>query len=106
MCACPKRGIPMKITEDTVRHVAALARLAVHEDDIARLSSQLTDIIDYAESLQTADLRDVPPTSHPLALVNALRADASRPSLTRGVALANAPDSDGEQIRVPAVLEG
>ncbi|MDQ0189626.1 Asp-tRNA(Asn)/Glu-tRNA(Gln) amidotransferase subunit GatC [Alicyclobacillus cycloheptanicus] len=96
----------MKITEDAVRHVAALARLAVSDEEVARLSTQLTEIIGYAELLQSVDLTDVPPTSHPLALTNALREDESRPSLARDAALANAPDHDGEQVRVPAVLEG
>ncbi|MCL6593378.1 MAG: Asp-tRNA(Asn)/Glu-tRNA(Gln) amidotransferase subunit GatC [Alicyclobacillus sp.] len=96
----------MKITEETVRHVAKLARLAVSAEEAARLAPQLSDIIGYAEQLQAVDLADVPPTSHPLALVNVLRADESRPSLPRERALANAPDDDGEQVRVPAVLEG
>lgn len=96
----------MKITVDTVRHVAKLARLAVTDEDAARLAPQLNDILDYAEQLQGLDLTEVPPTSHSLPLVNVLRADEPRASLTREQALANAPDSDGQQVRVPAVLEG
>ncbi|MCL6600038.1 Asp-tRNA(Asn)/Glu-tRNA(Gln) amidotransferase subunit GatC [Alicyclobacillus macrosporangiidus] len=96
----------MKISADTVRHVAKLARLAVSEEEAARLAPQLSDIIGYADELQSVDLADVPPTSHPFALVNVLREDEPRPSLPRERALANAPDTDGEQVRVPAVLEG
>ncbi|SFU87208.1 Asp-tRNA(Asn)/Glu-tRNA(Gln) amidotransferase subunit GatC [Alicyclobacillus macrosporangiidus] len=96
----------MKISADTVRHVAKLARLAVSEEEAARLAPQLSDIIGYADELQAVDLADVPPTSHPFALVNVLREDEPRPSLPRERALANAPDTDGEQVRVPAVLEG
>jgi aspartyl-tRNA(Asn)/glutamyl-tRNA(Gln) amidotransferase subunit C len=96
----------VKISADTVRHVAKLARLAVSEEEAARLAPQLSDIIGYADELQAVDLADVPPTSHPFALVNVLREDEPRPSLPRERALANAPDTDGEQVRVPAVLEG
>ncbi|MCL6518154.1 Asp-tRNA(Asn)/Glu-tRNA(Gln) amidotransferase subunit GatC [Alicyclobacillus sp.] len=96
----------MKITADTVRHVAKLARLAVSEEEAAKLAPQLSDIIGYADELQSVDLADVPPTSHPFSLVNVLREDEPRPSLPRERALANAPDTDGEQVRVPAVLEG
>lgn len=96
----------MKIDASTVRHVAALARLAVSEDDVATLAHQLTDILGYAEQLQGVDMTGVIPTSHPFPLENVLRKDESRPGLSREAALANAPDSDGEQVRVPAVLEG
>jgi aspartyl-tRNA(Asn)/glutamyl-tRNA(Gln) amidotransferase subunit C len=96
----------VKITEETVRHVAKLARLAVSEEDVAVLAPQLSDIIGYAEQLQSVDLTGVEPTSHSLVLVNVLRTDEPRPSLPREVALKGAPDTDGEQIRVPAVLEG
>ena len=48
------------------------------------------------------DLADVPPTSHPLALVNVVDADEPRPSLEREQALANAPESEANAFRVPA----
>ncbi|QSO50171.1 Asp-tRNA(Asn)/Glu-tRNA(Gln) amidotransferase subunit GatC [Alicyclobacillus curvatus] len=96
----------MNITEDVVRHVAKLARLAVSEEEAHKLAPQLSDIISYAEQLQAVDLSNVPPTSHPLELSNVLRADVPREGLTNEQALANAPDSDGQQVRVPAVLEG
>lgn len=96
----------MKIDASTVRNVASLARLAVSEDDVAMLAPQLSEILDYAEHLQGVDLTGVAPTSHPFPLENVLRKDESRPGLSREAALANAPDTDGEQVRVPAVLEG
>jgi aspartyl-tRNA(Asn)/glutamyl-tRNA(Gln) amidotransferase subunit C len=96
----------LNITEDVVRHVAKLARLAVSEEEAHKLAPQLSDIISYAEQLQAVDLSNVPPTSHPLELSNVLRADVPREGLTNEQALANAPDSDGQQVRVPAVLEG
>jgi aspartyl-tRNA(Asn)/glutamyl-tRNA(Gln) amidotransferase subunit C len=96
----------LKITHETVQHVAKLARLAVSEEEAHRLAPQLSEIIAYAEQLQSVNLDGVEPTSHPLPLVNVLRKDEPRPSLPREEALANAPDHDGEQVRVPAVLEG
>lgn len=96
----------MKITEETVRQVAKLARLAVSTEEAARLAPQMNDILGYAEQLQGVDMTGVQPTSHSLPLVNVMREDTSRPSTDREKILANAPDSDGEQIRVPAVMEG
>lgn len=96
----------MKITEDTVSHVARLARLAMSDQDKATLSPQLSEILDYAEQLQQVDLEGVEPTSHPFRQVNVLRQDVTRESLPRVVALQNAPDQEAGQVRVPAVLEG
>jgi aspartyl-tRNA(Asn)/glutamyl-tRNA(Gln) amidotransferase subunit C len=47
------------------------------------------------------DLSDVPPTSHPLDLVNMLADDEPRPSLDRAVALENAPRAEDGAFRVP-----
>jgi len=96
----------LKITEDTVRHVAKLARLAVTDQQAAQLAPELSDILAYAEQLEAVDMRDVQPTSHAYAVTNVLRADVPKESLPRAEALANAPDTDGGQIRVPAVMEG
>ncbi|GGI99839.1 aspartyl/glutamyl-tRNA(Asn/Gln) amidotransferase subunit C [Alicyclobacillus cellulosilyticus] len=96
----------VRISEDTVRQVAKLARLAVSDEEAQRLAPQLDEILSYAEQLQEVDLKGVAPTSHPFPLFNVLREDEPRKSFPREVMLANAPDTDGEQVRVPAVLEG
>jgi aspartyl-tRNA(Asn)/glutamyl-tRNA(Gln) amidotransferase subunit C len=49
------------------------------------------------------DLADVPPTSHPLELVNVWDEDEPRPSLSLDEVFANAPDRDGDSFRVPPV---
>lgn len=96
----------MKITEETVSHVARLARLAMGTEERAMLTPQLSDILEYAETLQQVDMTGIEPTSHPFHQTNVLREDSVRPSLSREAALKNAPDQDAGQIRVPAVLEG
>ena len=47
------------------------------------------------------DLADVPPTSHPLALVNSFGEDEPRPSLSLDEAFANAPAREGDLFKVP-----
>ena len=96
----------MIISEDTIRHVAKLARLAVTDEQARLLAPQLSDILDYANELQEVDLTDVEPTSHSFPLYNVLRVDEAKPGLTKEAALNNAPDSDSGQVRVPGVLGG
>ena len=95
----------MAITRDDVLHVAALARLDLTEDEIARLEVQLNDILEAVGKVSELDLSDVPPTSHPLDVVNAFRADEPRPSLGLEDVFANAPERDGDHFRVPPTGE-
>ena len=48
---------------------------------------------------------DVPPTTHPMPLVNVFRADVVRPSLTDEQALSGAPVGRDDRFRVPRILE-
>ncbi len=95
----------MAITRDDVLHVAALARLDLTEDEIARLELQLNDILEAVGKVSELDLSDVPPTSHPLDVVNVFRADEPRPPLPLDDVFANAPERDGALFRVPPTGE-
>jgi len=48
---------------------------------------------------------DIPPTSHPLPLVNVLRADVAVAGLSREAALAAAPAVEDDRFRVPRILD-
>jgi aspartyl-tRNA(Asn)/glutamyl-tRNA(Gln) amidotransferase subunit C len=91
----------MAITRDDVLHVAALARLELSEEEIARLEAQLSEILAAVGKVSELDLADVPPTSHPLAVVNVVRPDEPRPSLPLDEVFANAPERDADYFRVP-----
>jgi aspartyl-tRNA(Asn)/glutamyl-tRNA(Gln) amidotransferase subunit C len=91
----------MAITRDDVLHVAALAQLELSEEEIARLTEQLGDILEAVGKVSELDLSDMPPTSHPLAVVNVLRPDEPRASLPLEDVFANAPERDGDHFRVP-----
>ena len=89
------------IDRDQLLHVARLARLELREDEIERLGAQLNDILTAVSKVAELDLSDVPPTSHPLDVVNVWGEDEPRPSLPADEALANAPERDGAFFRVP-----
>ena len=91
----------MSITREQVLHVAKLARLALTEDEVERLGEQLGAILEAVSKVSELDLADVPPTSHPLDLVNVFGADEPRPSLDREAVLALAPDAEDGAFRVP-----
>ena len=91
----------MAISKDEVLHVARLARLELTDDEVAKFQEQLSDILAAVSKVSELDLSGVPPTSHPLELVNVLADDEPRPSLPREVALANAPLAERGSFRVP-----
>ena len=90
-----------KIDHEQLRHVARLARLELREDEVERLGAQLNDILAAVSKVSELDLSDVPPTSHPLDVVNVWAEDEPRPSLPVEEALANAPEREGSYFRVP-----
>ncbi len=91
----------MAITRDEVLHVARLARLALTEEEVDRLGAQLAVILEAVGKVSELDLAGIEPTSHPLDVVNVLRADDPRPSLPVEEALGIAPERDGDFFRVP-----
>ena len=93
----------MQISREEVLHVARLARLALTEEEVERFRDQLSAILEAVGKVSELDLEGVPPTSHPLDLVNVFAEDEPRPSLSREDALANAPDPEGGFFGVPPV---
>ena len=91
----------MAISRDEVLHVARLARLALTDEEIERLTEELGAILDAVGVVAELDLADVPPTSHPLDLVNVWDEDEPRESLALEDVFANAPDRAGDHFRVP-----
>jgi aspartyl-tRNA(Asn)/glutamyl-tRNA(Gln) amidotransferase subunit C len=92
------------VTRADVEHVAMLARLALTDDEIEQLTGELGAILEYAADVSALDTADVPPTAHPLPLVNVLRSDEVRPGLDRDEVLAEAPAAEDGQFRVPRIL--
>jgi aspartyl-tRNA(Asn)/glutamyl-tRNA(Gln) amidotransferase subunit C len=92
------------ISRDEVLHVARLARLALTEEEVERLTGELGAILDAVGIVAELDLDDVAPTSHPLDLVNVWDEDEPRPSLPLEDVFANAPERDGDLFRVPPTV--
>ena len=91
----------MAISRDDVLHVADLARLDLTEGEIERLGAQLNAILEAVSKVSELDLDDVPPTSHPLDVVNVFGPDEPRPSLPLDDVFANAPAHEENLFRVP-----
>jgi aspartyl-tRNA(Asn)/glutamyl-tRNA(Gln) amidotransferase subunit C len=90
------------IDREQVLHVARLARLRLTDEEVTRMSSELSTILDHIEKISELDLENVEPTSHVVEVENVLRADEPRESWPRERILDPAPDAADGGFRVPS----
>jgi aspartyl-tRNA(Asn)/glutamyl-tRNA(Gln) amidotransferase subunit C len=95
----------MKVSHEEVLHIARLARVALNESEITRLSEQLSNLLENFEVLQQVDTVGVPPTAQSVALQSVMREDEITPSFPAEEIMANAPRRDEDCFRVKPVLE-
>lgn len=95
----------MKLSREEVLHIAQLARIALNEDEITRLSEQLSNLLENFEILQRVNTDDVPPTAQSVDLLSVMRGDKVVASYPLEDILANAPRRDEDCFRVKPVLE-
>ncbi|MDQ3675458.1 MAG: Asp-tRNA(Asn)/Glu-tRNA(Gln) amidotransferase subunit GatC [Actinomycetota bacterium] len=90
------------IDREHVLHVARLARLELTEEEVERMSGELSAVLDHIEKIGELDLDGVAPTTHVVEVRNALRPDEPDPSLPREVALEQAPAVADSGFLVPS----
>ena len=95
----------MKISKDTVKHVAELARLEFKEEELEKFTEQLGNILEHIEELNELDTSNVEPTFHVLDLSTPLREDVVESWLSSDEALENAPRREEDFFAVPRVIE-
>ena len=94
----------MSLSRQDVAKVGLLARLALTDAELERMTGELSKIVGLVSQLGEHDTTAVEPLAHPLDTRNVFRADEPAPSLTTEQALASAPRHDGSCFLVPAVL--
>lgn len=85
-----------------VLHVARLARLQLDEDELDRMSDELSKVLEHVERVRELDLDGVAPTSHAVELAGVMRADEPVPCLPREAVLAAAPEPVDGGFGVPS----
>ena len=93
-----------EITPDLVRHLGALARIQLSDDEVTQLTGQLDVIVDNIAKVSEVAKEDVAATSHPIAMSNVFRPDEVGQTLTTEQTLQNAPDAADDRFRVTAIL--
>ncbi len=94
----------MALAADDVIRIGNLARLSLTPNEVLELTDKLGKIVGLVEQLAEVNTENVEPMVHAFELRNVLALDVCIPSLSREEVLQNAPSSDSECFRVPAVL--
>ena len=95
----------MAVDIPTVKRIASLARIAITDEEAARLAPELGNILGWIEQLGEVDTRDVAPMTAVIANTLRLREDKVSDGGVRDAVLANAPQAEHGFFTVPKVIE-
>ncbi len=95
----------MSVDRATVIRIAHLARIAVTDEEAARLEGELSGILDWVEQLNEVDVADVKPMTSSVAMEMKQRADVVTDGGIADAVTRNAPESDDHYFVVPKVVE-
>ena len=95
----------MPVDQATVRRIARLARIALRDDEVAPLQSELNAILSFVEALSGVDVEGVEPMTSVMPMAMRLRADVVDDGEIASLIIANAPLSEDGFFMVPKVVE-
>lgn len=95
----------MKLSDETIDHIAHLARLEFEGESKKAIKSDLERIILFMDKLSELHTENVAPLIFMNDEVNKLREDIAHVSISQQDALKNAPKKDSDYFRIPKVLD-
>jgi len=95
----------MEITDETIEHLAHLARLSFSDEEKEELKQDLEKMIGFVEKLKEIDTTAIEPLLYITEAKNILREDEIHQTITKKEALLNAPHTDGDFFIVPKVIK-
>jgi len=95
----------MKITDDTVDHIAHLARLEFKGEEKEQIKKDMENILDFVDQLNAVKTAGVEPLIFMSDAINVLREDKALETITQEEALKNAPNRDSDYFKIAKVLK-
>lgn len=95
----------MAVDQATVRRIARLARIAVPEEDVPHLQTELNAILAFVEELNAVDVEGVEPMTSVIPMQMHMRADVVTDHAGADLVVANAPAREDHFFTVPKVIE-
>jgi len=95
----------MSLSNDDVRRIAALARIAITADESAQVLERLNRVLALIDEMRAVDVSGVEPMAHALELGQRLREDKVTERDQHQLYQAVAPAVEGDLYLVPKVIE-
>jgi aspartyl-tRNA(Asn)/glutamyl-tRNA(Gln) amidotransferase subunit C len=96
--------MPIEVTDDLVRRVAALSRIAISPEETREIKKHFEKVLAFVSSFEELDLKGIDPTTFSVEASNVYREDAPAPSLSVEDALRNAPRRKDSYFVVPRIV--
>jgi aspartyl-tRNA(Asn)/glutamyl-tRNA(Gln) amidotransferase subunit C len=95
----------MSITDDQIRGIAHLARVAISPEELPGYCENMSNILNFIEQMNAIDTTGVEPLAHPFATYQRTRPDSVTESNQREALLALSEQSEQGLYLVPKVIE-
>ena len=95
----------MSVDTATVRRIAHLSRIAVEDEEVAHLQSELNAILAFVEQLRGVDVENVEPMTSVMPMQLRRRTDEVTDGFIADEIVANAPRCEDHFFVVPKVVE-
>lgn len=95
----------MSVDAATVKKIASLARIAITDEEVAKIAPELDNIMGWIEQLGEVDCTGVEPMTAVIPNTLRLREDVVTDGDKRDAVLANAPQAEHGFFTVPKVIE-
>lgn len=95
------------IDENEVKHLAALARIKLSDEEVPQLQKDLSKILAYVDALKQVNTDGLPEIAQVTGIKNSLRSDEPAPASMeeRDAILKNAPATEGGYFKVKEVFK-
>lgn len=91
------------ISKEQIESIAWLARIEISKKELELFSKQLNDILAYFSKIDEVNTKSIPPSYHVLDLVNVLRKDEVKPSLSEDI-FQIVPQTKGKFVKAPRMV--
>jgi aspartyl-tRNA(Asn)/glutamyl-tRNA(Gln) amidotransferase subunit C len=95
----------MSLSDDQVRRLARLARIAIRPDEAAAVVDRLNRVLGLIDEMRRVDTSGIEPMAHPVDAVQRLRPDAVTEDDRHELDQSVAPAVEGGLYLVPKVIE-
>lgn len=94
----------MKITKDTIHHLANLARLRLTDEEVNQYQKELSHILTLVSSLKECDVSELGTLQYTTKLQNVMRKDNVAATSNTDDLLESFPEHEERSLKVDAIL--